>query len=47
MPFKFTMNLNYFIRDNLNRIKGAIADACRTNKWLAEHLGKDSMTVTK
>ncbi|MCQ2058620.1 MAG: helix-turn-helix domain-containing protein [Bacteroidaceae bacterium] len=32
---------------NLNRIKGALADAGRTNKWLAEQLGKDPVTVSK
>lgn len=33
--------------ENLNRIKGALADAGRTNKWLAEQLGKDPVTVSK
>ena len=33
--------------DNLNRIKGALADAGRTNKWLAEQLGRDPVTVSK
>ena len=31
----------------LNRIKGALADAGKTNKWLAEQLGKDPVTVSK
>ena len=26
---------------NLNRIKAVLADKQRTNKWLAEQLGKD------
>ena len=33
--------------ENLNRLKGALADAGRTNKWLAEQLGKDPVTVSK
>lgn len=31
----------------LNRIKGALADQGKTNKWLAEQLGKDPATVSK
>lgn len=32
---------------NLNRIKAVLADAGQKNKWLAEQLGKDSVTVSK
>jgi transcriptional regulator with XRE-family HTH domain len=32
---------------NLNRLKAVLADAGRTNKWLAEQLGKDQVTVSK
>ena len=32
---------------NLNRIKVVLADKNRTNKWLAERLGKDPATVSK
>lgn len=32
---------------DLNRIKVVLADKKRTNKWLAETLGKDSATVSK
>ena len=32
---------------NINRIKAALADAGQTNKWLAEQLGKDPVTVSK
>lgn len=32
---------------NLNRIKAVLADANQTNKWLAEQLGKDPVTVSK
>lgn len=30
----------------LNRIKAALADKDKTNKWLAEQLGKDPATVS-
>lgn len=32
---------------NLNRLKAVLADAGKTNKWLAEQLGKDPVTVSK
>lgn len=32
---------------NLNRLKAVLADAGQTNKWLAEQLGKDPVTVSK
>jgi DNA-binding Xre family transcriptional regulator len=32
---------------DLNRIKVVLADKKRTNKWLAETLGKDPATVSK
>lgn len=31
----------------VNRIKGALADAGRTSKWLAKSLHKDPATVSK
>lgn len=31
----------------LNRIKAVLADKDKTNKWLAEQLGKDLATVSK
>lgn len=31
----------------LNRIKAALADKDKTNKWLAVQLGKDPATVSK
>ena len=31
----------------LNRIKTALVDKGRTNKWLAEQLGKEPATVSK
>lgn len=33
--------------ENLNRIKGALADADKTGVWLAGQLGKDPVTVSK
>lgn len=32
---------------NLNKLKVVLADKMRTNKWLAEQLGKDPATVSK
>ena len=33
--------------NTLNRIKVVLAEKQRTNKWLAEQLGKDPATVSK
>lgn len=33
--------------ENLNRLKAVLADSGKTNKWLAEKLGKDSVTISK
>ena len=33
--------------ENLNRIKGALADAGKTGVWLAGQLGKEPVTVSK
>ena len=33
--------------DNQNSLKAALADAGQTNKWLAEQLGKDPVTISK
>ena len=35
------------IMEKLNRIKGALADAGKTNLWLAEQVGRDPVTVSK
>ncbi len=32
---------------NYNRIKVVLAEQRRTNKWLAEQLGKDQATISK
>ena len=33
--------------ENLNRLKAVLADSGKTNKWLAEQLGKDAATISK
>lgn len=35
------------MKDNINRLKVVLAEQQRTNKWLAEQLGKDQATVSK
>ena len=46
----FAFNVNYLNMDNTkntNRLKAVLADVNQTNKWLAEQLGKDTVTVIK
>lgn len=33
--------------ENINRLKAVLADAGKTNKWLAGQLGKDPVTISK
>ena len=33
--------------NNINRIKVALAEKKKTNKWLAEQLGKDPATISR
>lgn len=35
------------MKKNLNRIKAVLADAGQTNKWLADQLRKDPVTISK
>lgn len=35
------------MKEDINRIKVVLAEKKRTNKWLAEKLGKDPATVSK
>lgn len=35
------------MKESINRIKVVLADKNKTNKWLAEQLGKDPTTVSK
>ena len=39
-------NISYMSKD-INRLKVVLAEKKRTNKWLAEQLGKDPGTVSK
>ena len=34
-------------REDINRLKVVLAEQQKTNKWLAEQLGKDPATVSK
>ena len=46
----FAFNVNYLNMDNtknINRLKAVLTDVNQTNKWLAEQLGKDTVTVIK
>lgn len=40
-------NFQYMMSQDLNRIKVILAEKKRTNKWLADQLGKDPATVSK
>ncbi|PJY73076.1 hypothetical protein CQW36_00045 [Bacteroides fragilis] len=47
---KFAFNVNYLIMEvpkNQKRLKAVLVDAGQTNKWLAEQLSRDSVTVSK
>lgn len=44
---KFAFKLNSVTMKDLNRIKVVLAEKKRTNKWLAEQLGKNTATVSK
>ena len=41
---KFCMKVE---REDINRLKVVLAEQKKTNKWLAEQLGKDPATVSK
>jgi transcriptional regulator with XRE-family HTH domain len=38
---------NRMANKQINRIKVVLADKQKTNKWLAEQLGKDKSTISK
>ena len=42
----YIYNISYMSKD-INRLKVVLAEKKRTNKWLAEQLGKDPGTVSK
>ena len=41
------INLKQMAKKDLNRIKVVLVEKKRTNKWLAEQLGKDQGTISK
>jgi len=41
------INLKQMAYKDLNRLKVVLAEKKRTNKWLAEQLGKDQGTISK
>ena len=44
---KFASKINILVMETINRLKAVLADAGKTNKWLAEQLGKDPVTISK
>lgn len=44
---QLSYNKNNMENKDLNRLKVVLAEKKRTNKWLAEQLGKDPATVSK
>ena len=40
-------SLLFIFKSNINRLKVVLAEKKRTNKWLAEQLGKDPATISK
>lgn len=45
--FAVIINLSLLMDKDINRLKVVLAEKKRTNKWLAEQLGKDPGTVSK
>lgn len=47
--FLHVIKLKMYLMENkdLNRLKVVLAEKKRTNKWLAEQLGKDPATISK
>lgn len=43
----FAFKINLIAMEDLNRLKVVLVEKKRTNKWLAEELGKDPATVSK
>lgn len=39
--------VSYMANKDINRIKVVLVDKKKTNKWLAEQLGKDQTTISK
>ena len=47
MQDKVNNNVQMEVTKDINRIKVVLVEKKRTNKWLAEQLGKDPATVSK
>ena len=47
MQDKANNNVQMEVAKDINRIKVVLVEKKRTNKWLAEQLGKDPATVSK
>ena len=47
MQDKANNNIQMEVAKDINRIKVVLVEKKRTNKWLAEQLGKDPATVSK
>lgn len=45
--FTIFANKKNMANKDLNKLKVVLADKKRTNKWLAEQLGKDQTTISK
>ena len=45
--FHYLCNIKFTKMEDINRIKVVLAEKKRTNKWLAEQLGKDPATISK
>ena len=41
------LNKNVFQMNKLNRLKVVLAEKDKTNKWLAEQIGRDQATISK
>lgn len=42
-----TQSILFITMEDINRIKVVLAEKKRTNKWLAQQLGKDPATISK
>ena len=47
MYFCFPKKHTVMANKDINRLKVILADKKKTNKWLAEQLGKDQTTISK
>lgn len=47
LVFLHKTQINCCMKEQINRLKVVLVEQQRTNKWLAEQLGKDPATVSK